>query len=230
MLRGIAQEVQSGRREWQRQDLEVISRPPWLSGQRSGTGQRDRGKPGRQIDSGEIEATLTGLGTIRKCRGRAGGGTARFAHDNAHPSPHCRWRRRRGPRPRHRRPFRREVNWWRSYHAGARSAHVFTPLRRRGYGGVVLIAVLLVAEWTVEKLAGHHISAEEVRQVSDGDRIVIRNPRPRVHGSVLMIGPTGGGRILTVVLNPDPLDEGAWHVRTAWPASDAQIGRYRRDR
>lgn len=94
----------------------------------------------------------------------------------------------------------------------------------------MLIAVLLVSETTIEKLAGHHITAEEVRQVSDGDRIVIRNPRPRVEGSVLMIGPTHGGRVLTVVLNPDTVDDGAWHVRTAWQASPAQINRYRRDR
>jgi hypothetical protein len=45
-----------------------------------------------------------------------------------------------------------------------------------------------------------------------------------------MIGPTHGGRILTVVLNPEPADPGAWHVRTAWEASTAQIRRYRRDR
>jgi hypothetical protein len=98
------------------------------------------------------------------------------------------------------------------------------------YLHAVLIAVLLVSETTIEKLADHHISAEEVRQVSDGDRIVIRNPRPRVEGSVLMVGPTHGGRVLTVVLNPDPVDDGTWHVRTAWPASAAQTNRYRRDR
>lgn len=94
----------------------------------------------------------------------------------------------------------------------------------------MLIAVLLFSETTVAKLAGHAITPEEVRQVSDGDRIVIANPRPRVAGSVLMIGPTHGGRILTVVLNPEPLDAGAWHVRTAWAASAAQINRYRHDR
>jgi hypothetical protein len=94
----------------------------------------------------------------------------------------------------------------------------------------VLIAVLLFTETTVAKLAEHGITPEEVRQVNDGDRIVIRNPRPRVRGSVLMIGPTHGGRILTVVLNPEPLDEGAWHVRTAWDASPPQISRYQRDR
>jgi hypothetical protein len=94
----------------------------------------------------------------------------------------------------------------------------------------VLIAVLSFSETTVAKLAGHGITPEEVRQVNDGDRIVIRNPRPRVEGSVLMIGPTHGGRILTVVLNPEPADAGAWRVRTAWDASAAQIGRYQRDR
>lgn len=94
----------------------------------------------------------------------------------------------------------------------------------------MLIAVLLFSEATIEKLAAHAIGPEEVRQVSNGDRVVIANPRPRVEGSVLMIGPTHGGRVLTVVLNPKPRDAGAWHVRTAWPASPAQIGRYRRDR
>lgn len=93
----------------------------------------------------------------------------------------------------------------------------------------MLIAVLLFSEMTVTKLAGHAITPEEVRQVNDGDRIVITNPRPRVPGSILMIGPTHGGRILTVVLNPEPVDAGAWHVRTAWESSTAQISRYRRD-
>lgn len=34
-----------------------------------------------------------------------------------------------------------------------------------------------------------------MRQVNETDRIVIRNPRPGVEGSVLMIDPTHGGRI-----------------------------------
>jgi hypothetical protein len=94
----------------------------------------------------------------------------------------------------------------------------------------VLIAVLLFSETTLAKLSARGITPEEVRQLTDGDRIVIRNPRPRVEGSVLMIGPTHGGRILTVVLNPEPEDPGAWHVRTAWDASAAQLSRYRQDR
>lgn len=89
--------------------------------------------------------------------------------------------------------------------------------------------MLLFSETTIDKLAAHAITPEEVRQVGDGDRIVLRNPRPRVDGSVLMMGPTHGGRILTVVLNLDSLDDGAWHVATAWPASTAQANRYRRD-
>lgn len=94
----------------------------------------------------------------------------------------------------------------------------------------MLIAVLLFSEPTVEKLAHHTTTPEEVRQVSESDSIVIRNPRPRVEGSVLMIGPTHGGRVLTAVLNPELLDAGAWHVRTAWESSAAQVTRYQRDR
>ncbi len=105
----------------------------------------------------------------------------------------------------------------------------YGALRWAKYGGAVLIAVLLFSEATIVKLADHAITPGEVRQVSDGDRIVIGNPRPRVVGSMLMIGPTHGGRILTVVLNPEALDVGAWHVRTAWPASTAQANRYHRD-
>ena len=60
----------------------------------------------------------------------------------------------------------------------------------------MLIAVLLFSEATVAKLAGHAITPEEVRQVNDGDRIMIANPRPRIEGSALAIGPTHGGRIL----------------------------------
>jgi len=45
-----------------------------------------------------------------------------------------------------------------------------------------------------------------------------------------MIGRHMAGRMLAVVLNPDPADDGAWHVWTAWQASDAPVGRYRRDR
>ncbi len=29
---------------------------------------------------------------------------------------------------------------------------------------------------------------------------------------------------------PEPVDPGAWHVRTAWEASASQVSRYRRDR
>jgi len=38
----------------------------------------------------------------------------------------------------------------------------------------VLIAGLLFDETTVAKLAEHGITPEEIRQVNDGDRIVIR--------------------------------------------------------
>ena len=67
------------------------------------------------------------------------------------------------------------------------TAHAFPPeVRYRAggrarYGAAVLIAVLLFSETTVAKLAGHAITPEEVRQVGDGDRIVIANMSAR-HG------------------------------------------------
>lgn len=44
---------------------------------------------------------------------------------------------------------------------------------------VVLIAVLLMTDVTVAKLADHGVTPDEVRQVNDGDRIVLRNPPGR---------------------------------------------------
>ncbi len=44
-----------------------------------------------------------------------------------------------------------------------------------------------------------------------------------------MIGPTYGGRMVTVVIDPT-LDPTTWEVRTAWPATDAQAAHYRRHR
>jgi hypothetical protein len=55
----------------------------------------------------------------------------------------------------------------------------------RDNGELVLIAALMFTETTIAKLAAHGITPEEVRQVNDFDRIVIRNPRPRVPVSVL---------------------------------------------
>lgn len=43
--------------------------------------------------------------------------------------------------------------------------------------------MLLITDLTAAKLAVHGITPDEVRQVNDGDRIVLRNPRPRVESS-----------------------------------------------
>lgn len=94
----------------------------------------------------------------------------------------------------------------------------------------MFVAVLLFTQTTVDKLAAHSIKPDEVRQVANGDRIAIPNPHPRVADSILLIGPTYGGRILTIVLNPEPTDPHTWHVRTAWPASFSQRRRYQRGR
>ena len=69
---------------------------------------------------------------------------------------------------------------------GSKTQPEIVLTERPGLGMVsqlVLIAVLLFSETTVGKLAPHAITPEEVRQVSDGDRIVPPQSspsRPRV--------------------------------------------------
>ena len=82
----------------------------------------------------------------------------------------------------------------------------------------------VVSPWSETFRSGTRISTalQLARDMLVGDKVK--------DGSILLVGRTHGGRILTVVLNPDQRDEGAWHVRTAWPSSDAQARRYHRDR
>lgn len=62
----------------------------------------------------------------------------------------------------------------------------------------VRVGVLLLTQTMIGKLGACAITPHEVRQVNDGDRIAIRNPRPRAEGSIPMIGPTRGGGVPTV--------------------------------
>ena len=65
---------------------------------------------------------------------------------------------------------------------------------------------------------------DEVTQVFQTTPVVwIENPNPRADSSRWLIGPTRGGRFLTVVVDPDATDHGRWHVMTAWEPTEAQI-------
>jgi uncharacterized DUF497 family protein len=90
----------------------------------------------------------------------------------------------------------------------------------------VLIAELYVFDFVVEKIARRGIRKEEVEQVRHNEVVFTRNPRSRTPDSRFMIGPTDGGRLLTVVIVPDAFDDGTWFVKTAWDASRGERAIY----
>lgn len=80
----------------------------------------------------------------------------------------------------------------------------------------------------LRKLAERGISVDEVTEVFQTTPVVwIENPNPRADDSRWLIGPTRGGRFLTVVVDRDSIDHGRWHVMTAWESTDAQARLYR---
>lgn len=83
----------------------------------------------------------------------------------------------------------------------------------------VLIAHLFANDLALQKLAGRGIHMAEVEQLPCNGGLLARNPHPREARSRLLIGPTNGGRMLTVVVVPNRFDPAIWHVRTAWESS-----------
>lgn len=79
----------------------------------------------------------------------------------------------------------------------------------------------------IAKLAAHDITLEEVEAVLDRDEWV-----PATHeeypDQVRMIGPTSGGRMLTVALAPAS-DAGTWRPVTGWDTSDDEIAYYQEE-
>lgn len=91
----------------------------------------------------------------------------------------------------------------------------------------MLIARLIVNPLAEQKLGRRGVSVRELLQVAANQPYVTANPHPRVSGSRLIIGPTDGGRLLTVVVQPDARDKAAWHVMTAWDSTRREIGAFR---
>jgi hypothetical protein len=83
----------------------------------------------------------------------------------------------------------------------------------------------------LRKLAERGISVDEVTEVFKTTPVVwIENPNPRVDDSRWLIGPTGPGRFLTVVVDRDRVDHGLWHVMTAWDSTEPQVRLFRNAR
>jgi hypothetical protein len=90
----------------------------------------------------------------------------------------------------------------------------------------VLIVRLLINPIAQEKLARRGIYEDEVDQLRHNGPWWERNPRPRAPGSRFLIGPTDGGRLLTVVVVPDAADQAIWHVQTGWDSTKRERAIY----
>jgi hypothetical protein len=82
------------------------------------------------------------------------------------------------------------------------------------------IAALILDRHNLAEMARHGVSADEVEQLLWNRNVVAANPRGEP-GSVLLIGATNGGRLLTVPLarTDDPT---TWRPATAFDASRHQ--------
>ncbi len=79
---------------------------------------------------------------------------------------------------------------------------------------MLLVRRLIWDPWNVVHIARHRVSPDEVEEVCHGEHI-----RRRAYaGRVMLIGPTGAGRMLSVVLEPEDEPE-VYYPVTARPAS-----------
>jgi uncharacterized DUF497 family protein len=78
----------------------------------------------------------------------------------------------------------------------------------------------------VAHIARHEIIPDEVEEVCHGRPIV----QDGYGGRSLVIGPTNSGRMLTVVIDPDPLERGVYYPVTARPASRREREIYQQQR
>ena len=83
----------------------------------------------------------------------------------------------------------------------------------------MFIALLVINESAEAKLNARGITGEEAQELLVNPAVVTRNPHPRVLGSRMLIGRTDGGRVLTLVIQPDEDDPAVRHVMTGWDAT-----------
>lgn len=78
---------------------------------------------------------------------------------------------------------------------------------------------LLFDAWNIEHMGRHGVAQEEVEEVSHGTPVVQAGKQ----GRSLVFGPTKAGRMLTVVLDPEPeAGNDVYYVVTARPASRSE--------
>ena len=89
------------------------------------------------------------------------------------------------------------------------------------------IAAVLFDQHNLAEMARHHISKAEADQLILNRYIVVQNPRGR-SDSIMLIGETNGGRLVTMPLTPLD-DHGLWRPATAFDASRHQRRLFQRD-
>lgn len=92
--------------------------------------------------------------------------------------------------------------------------------RRHGIGA------LIFDEANIAEMARHGVAPWEVQQLVANRHLTAPNPRGE-EGSILLIGATDGGRVLTVPLAPTD-DPTIWRPATAFDASRHQRAVFRR--
>jgi uncharacterized protein len=79
---------------------------------------------------------------------------------------------------------------------------------------MLLVRRLIWDAWNVGHIARHAVLPEDVEQVCHSNPVVQAGKK----GRLLVLGPTGDGRVLAVILDPEP-DAGIYYPVTARPAS-----------
>jgi uncharacterized DUF497 family protein len=80
---------------------------------------------------------------------------------------------------------------------------------------MILIRRLRWDDWNIAHIARHRVTPEEVEQVCHGHFVLLRGKK----GRVIIVGPTHRRRLLAVVLEPEPEEEGVYYPVTARPAA-----------
>jgi hypothetical protein len=83
---------------------------------------------------------------------------------------------------------------------------------------------LEIDDWNEVECARHGVTMREVRQVLEGEPAYFPNKKSG-SATLVMVGPTAGGRMLTVPLSPTAI-EGVWRPATAWDSSAHEANRY----
>lgn len=74
--------------------------------------------------------------------------------------------------------------------------------------------------WNVAHIARHEVTPEEAEEVCHGAPLLSETYKGRIR----VVGPTPGGRMLTIILAPE--GEGVFYAVTARPASRKERRRY----